>query len=144
MSYDGVERAIKSTTLSTVGVDVSPHLFRTAAASTAAMHCGKNLLGAAVSGTLCASCEDVGDDRSGVTLQLLWEEHPAIQPGGSPRERQPPAAPTPKLSGAKVHPPGEVVVPEKFGRRQTHPGQSLPIRYGGHVRFDQQRTWAEL
>ncbi len=49
MSYDGVERVIKSTTLSTVGVDVSPHLFRTAAASTAAMHCGENLnLGAAV------------------------------------------------------------------------------------------------
>jgi site-specific recombinase XerD len=49
MSYAGVERVIKSTTLSTVGVDVSPHLFRTAAASTAAMHCGANLnLGAAV------------------------------------------------------------------------------------------------
>jgi site-specific recombinase XerD len=49
MSYDGVERAIKSTTLSTVGVDVSPHLFRTSAASTAAMRCGKNQnLGAAL------------------------------------------------------------------------------------------------
>lgn len=49
MSYGGVELAIKSTTLSTVGVGVSPHLFRTAAASTAAMHCGENLhLGAAL------------------------------------------------------------------------------------------------
>ena len=27
MSYDGIELAIKATTLSTVGVDVSPHLF---------------------------------------------------------------------------------------------------------------------
>jgi integrase len=49
MGYGGVERAIKSTTLSTLGVALSPHLFRTAAASTAAMHCGANLnLGAAV------------------------------------------------------------------------------------------------
>jgi integrase len=38
MSYAGVERAISSTTLATVGIDVSPHLFRTAAASTAAVH----------------------------------------------------------------------------------------------------------
>ena len=42
MSYDGVERVIKTTTLATVGVDVSPHLFRTAAASTAATHGGDN------------------------------------------------------------------------------------------------------
>jgi integrase len=49
MSYDGVAQAMKATTLSTVGVALSPHLFRTAAASTAAMHCGANLnLGAAV------------------------------------------------------------------------------------------------
>jgi site-specific recombinase XerD len=49
MGYDGVARAIKTTTLSTLGADLSPHLFRTAAASTAAMHCGADLnLGAAV------------------------------------------------------------------------------------------------
>jgi integrase len=49
MGYDGVAQAIKATTLSTLGVALSPHLFRTAAASTAAMHCGANLnLGAAV------------------------------------------------------------------------------------------------
>jgi integrase len=36
------QQMIKSTTLSTVGVDVSPHLFRTAAASTAAIHGGEN------------------------------------------------------------------------------------------------------
>ena len=33
---------IKATTLSTVGVDVSPHLFRTSAASTAATRGGDN------------------------------------------------------------------------------------------------------
>ena len=33
---------IKTTTLATVGVDVSPHLFRTSAASTAATHGGDN------------------------------------------------------------------------------------------------------
>jgi site-specific recombinase XerD len=38
MSYSGVERAIKSTTLSTVGVEVSPHLFRASAASSAAIN----------------------------------------------------------------------------------------------------------
>jgi hypothetical protein len=38
MTYLGVERAIKETTLATVGVDVSPHLFRTAGASTVAVH----------------------------------------------------------------------------------------------------------
>ena len=42
MSYAGVELTIKTTTLSTVGVDVSPHLFRTSGASTAAMRAGAN------------------------------------------------------------------------------------------------------
>jgi integrase len=42
MSYDGIELTIKTTTLSTVGVDVSPHLFRTSAASTAATRAGAN------------------------------------------------------------------------------------------------------
>jgi site-specific recombinase XerD len=40
MSYDGVERAISETTRSTIGVDVSPHLFRMSGASTAAVHGG--------------------------------------------------------------------------------------------------------
>jgi integrase len=40
MSYSGVERAISATTLATVGINVSPHLFRTAAASTAAVYAG--------------------------------------------------------------------------------------------------------
>ena len=40
MSYSGVERAISATTLATVGINVSPHLFRTAAASTVAVHAG--------------------------------------------------------------------------------------------------------
>ena len=40
MSYSGVERAISATTLATVGINVSPHLFRTAAASTAAAYAG--------------------------------------------------------------------------------------------------------
>jgi hypothetical protein len=35
MSYSGVERVISETTLATIGIDVSPHMFRTAAASTA-------------------------------------------------------------------------------------------------------------
>ena len=42
MSYDGVERVIKTTTVTTVGVDVSPHLFRTSAASTVATRGGDN------------------------------------------------------------------------------------------------------
>jgi integrase len=42
MSYGAVERAIKATTLSTVGVDVCPHLFRTSGGSTAATHGGDN------------------------------------------------------------------------------------------------------
>jgi hypothetical protein len=42
MSYSGVELTIKSTTLSTIGVDVSPHLFRTSAASSAAIYNGAN------------------------------------------------------------------------------------------------------
>ncbi len=37
-----VAHVIKMSTLSTVGVDVSPHLFRTSAASTAATHGGEN------------------------------------------------------------------------------------------------------
>jgi integrase len=43
MSYAGVEQVIKATTATTVGVDVSPHLFRTSAASTAATCGGDNL-----------------------------------------------------------------------------------------------------
>ena len=40
MTYLAVEKVISKTTLATVGVDVSPHLFRTAGASTAAVHAG--------------------------------------------------------------------------------------------------------
>ena len=40
MTYSAVERVISATTLATVGVNVSPHLFRTAAASTAAVYAG--------------------------------------------------------------------------------------------------------
>jgi integrase len=42
MTYDAVERVIKQTTLKLIGVDVSPHLFRAAGASTAAVHAGDN------------------------------------------------------------------------------------------------------
>jgi integrase len=42
MTYDGVARAITETTRSTVGVAVSPHLFRTSIASSAAIHGGAN------------------------------------------------------------------------------------------------------
>jgi hypothetical protein len=42
MSYAGVERVLTETTRSTVGVPVSPHLFRTAIASSAAIHGGAN------------------------------------------------------------------------------------------------------
>jgi integrase len=38
LSYSGVEKTISATTKSAIGVDVSPHLFRTAGASTAATH----------------------------------------------------------------------------------------------------------
>jgi site-specific recombinase XerD len=40
MSYSGVAIVISKTTLATIGIDVSPHLFRTAAASTAAVYAG--------------------------------------------------------------------------------------------------------
>jgi site-specific recombinase XerD len=42
MTYKAVERVITETTRSTVGVAVSPHLFRTSIASGAAMHGGAN------------------------------------------------------------------------------------------------------
>jgi len=42
MTYNAVERVIAETTRSTVGVAVSPHLFRTSIASSAAMHGGTN------------------------------------------------------------------------------------------------------
>ena len=40
MTYDGVAKALSATTLATVGVDVSAHLFRSAAATTAAIYGG--------------------------------------------------------------------------------------------------------
>lgn len=40
MTYLGIEKVISKITLATVGIDVSPHLFRTAGASTAAVHAG--------------------------------------------------------------------------------------------------------
>jgi integrase len=42
MTYLGIEDVISKTTLATVGIDICPHLFRTAAASTAAVHAGNN------------------------------------------------------------------------------------------------------
>jgi site-specific recombinase XerD len=42
MSYNRVRHMISMTTLETVGVDVSPHLFRTSGASTVASHAGEN------------------------------------------------------------------------------------------------------
>src|SRR5713101_2799828 len=42
MSYAGVERVLTEATRTTVGVAVSPHLFRTAIASSAAIHGGAN------------------------------------------------------------------------------------------------------
>jgi integrase len=49
MTDNHVAKVIRMTTLSTVGVAVSPHLFRTAAASSAAIHAGANpYLGSAI------------------------------------------------------------------------------------------------
>ena len=42
MSYSAVERVVTETTRQTVGVNVSPHLFRDSGASTAAIHGGAN------------------------------------------------------------------------------------------------------
>jgi integrase len=42
ISAKGLARVIRNTTLSRVGVAVSPHLFRTSAASSAAVHAGEN------------------------------------------------------------------------------------------------------
>jgi integrase len=42
MSYSGVERVLIEATSATIGVAVSPHLFRTAIASSAAIHGGAN------------------------------------------------------------------------------------------------------
>jgi site-specific recombinase XerD len=42
MSYSGIERVLTETARATVGVAVSPHLFRTAIASSAAIHGGAN------------------------------------------------------------------------------------------------------
>jgi integrase len=42
MSYAGVERVLTETTRTTAGIAVSPHLFRTAIASSAAIHGGAN------------------------------------------------------------------------------------------------------
>jgi site-specific recombinase XerD len=40
MSYNGVEATVTRTALATTGIPVSPHLFRTSAATTAAIHAG--------------------------------------------------------------------------------------------------------
>lgn len=42
MSYSGIERVLTDTTRTTIGIAVSPHLFRTAIASSAAIHGGAN------------------------------------------------------------------------------------------------------
>ncbi len=42
MTYSAVAAAVKTTTLTAIGVGVSSHLFRTAAASSAAVHAGHN------------------------------------------------------------------------------------------------------
>jgi site-specific recombinase XerD len=40
MTYSAVEKVISQTTLATVGIDISPHLFRTAGASSCAVYAG--------------------------------------------------------------------------------------------------------
>jgi integrase len=57
MSYAGVERVIKATTLSTVGIDVSPHLFRVSGASTVATR---------------------GDHNPHLASALLHHTHPSV------------------------------------------------------------------
>jgi integrase len=42
MTYSAVEKAISNTTLATMGINLSPHLFRTAGASTAAVYGGNH------------------------------------------------------------------------------------------------------
>ena len=42
LTYLGVEGVISKTTLATIGIDVSPHLFRSAGATTAAVYAGNN------------------------------------------------------------------------------------------------------
>jgi len=42
MTYLGVEKVISETTLATVGIDVSPHLFRTSGVSTSAVYAGSS------------------------------------------------------------------------------------------------------
>jgi hypothetical protein len=42
LTYLGVEGVISKTTLATIGIDVSPHLFRSAGATTAAIYAGNN------------------------------------------------------------------------------------------------------
>ena len=49
MTYHAVADVIERTTRTTIGVGVSPHMFRTAAASSAAVHANSNpYLGSAV------------------------------------------------------------------------------------------------
>ena len=49
MTYAGVAAVISHVTLSTVGIDISSHMFRTAAATSASLYDGVNLrLGSAV------------------------------------------------------------------------------------------------
>jgi integrase len=42
ITYKAIGRVISETTLATVGINVSPHLFRTAGASTVAVHAGSS------------------------------------------------------------------------------------------------------
>jgi site-specific recombinase XerD len=73
MTYEAVEGVISKTTLATVGIDVSPHLFRTAGASTAAVHAGHNPnLGSAL-----LHHRDPTSPQSTTTAPAVWRRRKA-------------------------------------------------------------------
>jgi integrase len=86
MSYGGVERVIKATTAATVGVDVSPHLFRTSAASTVAIRGGDNLhLGSALLNHTNRTVTDEHYNRASSlsAAERLWQLVRRYQEGSS-------------------------------------------------------------
>jgi integrase len=79
MGESGVARAITSTTLSTVGVSVSPHLFRMSAASTAAMRANDHpRLGSAILHHRSRAITDKNYNRA-TTMSAMQNWHSVLR-----------------------------------------------------------------
>jgi integrase len=111
MTYEAVERVIKQTTLATVDVDVSPHLFRTSAVSTCAIHAGDQ--------------PHLGSALMHHTDPRVNEEHYNHAPSASAAQKYAGLIKTLRKTGLKKD--GKRLLSGKINSRRSFQGRARPL-----------------